>query len=191
MGDFLAWYHTVSDDQMTVTLATSVATVLLGVITLIALRWQAKASRLAEQEASRTRRIEPRERARVQNLAKILLRPFGKEPRWVMLGLMIITAVFSMFMSNTATVSLILPVSVALVPGRLIAVRDPLGFRPLAVGRVDGAWVVASETCAFDLLGAEHVRDLERGEMVVVDVGGDGFPDIFLVDTELLLPIDG
>lgn len=60
----------------------------------------------------------------------------------------------------------------ALVPGRLIAVRDPLGFRPLSIGKVDGAWVVASETCAFDLLGAEHVRDVERGELVVIDVAG-------------------
>ncbi len=59
-----------------------------------------------------------------------------------------------------------------LVPGRLIAVRDPSGFRPLALGRLDGAWVLASETCAFDLLGAQHVRDIERGEMVVVDVAG-------------------
>ena len=61
---------------------------------------------------------------------------------------------------------------VALVPGRLIAARDPLGFRPLSVGRVEGAWVIASETCAFDLLGAEHVRDVEPGEVVVADVGG-------------------
>jgi amidophosphoribosyltransferase len=61
---------------------------------------------------------------------------------------------------------------VCLVPGRLIAARDPLGFRPLSVGRVDNAWVVASETCAFDLLGARPIRDLERGEVVVLDVGG-------------------
>jgi amidophosphoribosyltransferase len=61
---------------------------------------------------------------------------------------------------------------VAVVPGRLIAARDPLGFRPLSVGRVDGAWVIVSETCAFDLLGAEYVRDVERGEVVVADVGG-------------------
>jgi amidophosphoribosyltransferase len=59
-----------------------------------------------------------------------------------------------------------------LVPGRLIAARDPLGWRPLSLGRLDGAWVVASETCAFDLIGAEYVRDIERGEMVVLDVGG-------------------
>ena len=41
-----------------------------------------------------------------------------------------------------------------LTPDALIAVRDPRGFRPLALGRLDGAWVVASETCAFDLIGA-------------------------------------
>ena len=61
---------------------------------------------------------------------------------------------------------------VALVPGRLIAARDPLGFRPLCIGQVDGAWVVASETCAFDLIGATPLRDVERGEIVVADVGG-------------------
>jgi amidophosphoribosyltransferase len=61
---------------------------------------------------------------------------------------------------------------VCLVPGRLIAARDPLGWRPLSVGRLDQAWVVASETCAFDLLGAEYVRDVARGEVAVFDVGG-------------------
>jgi amidophosphoribosyltransferase len=55
-----------------------------------------------------------------------------------------------------------------LTPDALIAVRDPRGFRPLALGRLDGAWAVASETCAFDLIGAEYVRDVEPGEMVVV-----------------------
>jgi amidophosphoribosyltransferase len=59
-----------------------------------------------------------------------------------------------------------------LVPGRLIAVRDPLGFRPLVLGRVDGSWVVASETCAFDLIRAEAVREFDRGEVVVIDVAG-------------------
>ena len=61
---------------------------------------------------------------------------------------------------------------VFLVPGRLVAVRDPMGFRPLSIGRLDVGWVLASETCAFDLLGAEWVKDLDRGEVVVVDVGG-------------------
>jgi amidophosphoribosyltransferase len=48
----------------------------------------------------------------------------------------------------------------------MYALRDPRGFRPLALGRLDGAWIVASETCAFDLLGATYVRDIEPGEMV-------------------------
>lgn len=60
-----------------------------------------------------------------------------------------------------------------LVPGRLVAVRDPWGFRPLSVGRLDGSWVVASETCAFDLIGARHVRDVGRGEVLVMDVAGE------------------
>ncbi len=59
-----------------------------------------------------------------------------------------------------------------LVPGRLVAVRDPMGFRPLFLGRLDGGWVVASETCAFDLLGADRVREVERGEVLVLDVAG-------------------
>jgi len=59
-----------------------------------------------------------------------------------------------------------------LTPDALIAVRDPRGFRPLALGRLDGAWVFASETCAFDLIGAEYVRDVEPGEMVTVTRDG-------------------
>lgn len=61
---------------------------------------------------------------------------------------------------------------VLLVQGRLVAVRDPYGFRPLSIGRKGSAWVIASETCAFDLLGAHYVRDMERGEVVVIDVAG-------------------
>ncbi len=55
-----------------------------------------------------------------------------------------------------------------LTPDSLIAIRDPRGFRPLALGRLGEAWVVASETCAFDLIEAEYVRDIEPGEMVVI-----------------------
>jgi amidophosphoribosyltransferase len=54
----------------------------------------------------------------------------------------------------------------------LVGVRDPLGFRPLCLGRIDGGWVVASETAALDILGATFVREIEPGEMVVVDGGG-------------------
>ncbi|MEE8484166.1 MAG: amidophosphoribosyltransferase [Nitrospinota bacterium] len=54
---------------------------------------------------------------------------------------------------------------------QLVAVRDPHGFRPLAMGTLKGATVFASETCAFDLIGAEYVRDVKPGEMVVVSPG--------------------
>lgn len=54
----------------------------------------------------------------------------------------------------------------------LIAIRDPYGFRPLSIGKHDGAYVVASETCAFDLIGAEYVRDVEPGEMVIINQNG-------------------
>jgi amidophosphoribosyltransferase len=84
---------------------------------------------------------------------------------------------------------------VALSEGRLVAFRDPHGFRPLVLGRIHGAgsaggqatgarpedraafgdpgdWVVASETCALDLVGAEFVREVERGEAVFADADG-------------------
>ncbi|HEU5263439.1 MAG TPA: amidophosphoribosyltransferase [Gaiellaceae bacterium] len=60
----------------------------------------------------------------------------------------------------------------ALVDGTLVAFRDPLGFRPLALGQIGEDWVVASETCALDLIGAEVVRDVRPGEVVWVDAEG-------------------
>jgi amidophosphoribosyltransferase len=54
----------------------------------------------------------------------------------------------------------------------LVAVRDPHGFRPMALGRLGDAWVVCSETCAMDLIGATYVRDVEPGEVLVI--GPDG-----------------
>jgi len=59
-----------------------------------------------------------------------------------------------------------------LTPKELIAIRDPRGFRPLALGRLADAWVIASETCAFDLIDAQYVRDVEPGEMIVIDEDG-------------------
>jgi len=59
-----------------------------------------------------------------------------------------------------------------LTPHELIAVRDPHGFRPLSLGEVNGAYVVASETCAFDLIEATYIRDIAPGEMVVIDSRG-------------------
>jgi len=57
---------------------------------------------------------------------------------------------------------------VALFPDRLIALRDPNGFRPLALGELNGSLVVASETCAFDLIGAKYIRDVEPGEVLEI-----------------------
>ncbi len=51
---------------------------------------------------------------------------------------------------------------------KVIAARDPRGWRPLALGRLKGAWVVASETCAFDLIGAKYIRDIQPGEIFVM-----------------------
>jgi amidophosphoribosyltransferase len=61
---------------------------------------------------------------------------------------------------------------VALAEGRLVAFRDPRGFRPLVIGRLDRDWVVASETCALDLVGARYERDVQPGELVVIDADG-------------------
>ncbi len=54
----------------------------------------------------------------------------------------------------------------------LFGLRDPLGIRPLCLGRLEGGWVLASETCALDTLGAEFVRELGPGEVVRIDAGG-------------------
>ena len=61
---------------------------------------------------------------------------------------------------------------VALSNKKLIGVRDPSGVRPLVLGRLDAAWILASETCALDIIGAAFVRDVEPGEMIVVDADG-------------------
>jgi len=61
---------------------------------------------------------------------------------------------------------------VALHNGALIGARDPLGVRPLVLGRLNEGWVLASETCALDIVSAEFVRDIEPGEIVVIDDTG-------------------
>ena len=60
----------------------------------------------------------------------------------------------------------------ALTQDSVIGVRDPLGVRPLVVGRLADAWIIASETCALDIIGAEFVRDVEPGEIVTADAEG-------------------
>jgi len=60
---------------------------------------------------------------------------------------------------------------VMLTRNKLVAVRDPYGFRPLCLGRYEDSYVVASESCAFDIIGATYLRDIEPGEMVVMGQG--------------------
>jgi amidophosphoribosyltransferase len=59
-----------------------------------------------------------------------------------------------------------------LTPKAMVGARDPMGFRPLVLGRLRGHWVLASETTALDLIEAEYVREVEPGEMVIVDASG-------------------
>jgi amidophosphoribosyltransferase len=59
-----------------------------------------------------------------------------------------------------------------LTPEALVAARDPWGFRPLVLGKLNGATIVASETCALDLIDAQYVREVEPGEVLVQDAGG-------------------
>jgi amidophosphoribosyltransferase len=61
---------------------------------------------------------------------------------------------------------------VVMTENELIGVRDPHGFRPLCLGKVDDAWVLASESCALDLIQAKFVRDVEPGEAVLIDDNG-------------------
>jgi len=61
---------------------------------------------------------------------------------------------------------------IALTNKKLIGVRDPLGIRPLVLGDLDGKPILASETCALDIVGARFVRDIEHGEMVIIDADG-------------------
>jgi amidophosphoribosyltransferase len=61
---------------------------------------------------------------------------------------------------------------VALSQDEIIGVRDPLGVRPLVLGRLADAWILASETCALDIIGAEFVRDIAAGEIVIIGARG-------------------
>jgi len=69
---------------------------------------------------------------------------------------------------------------VALSQDEVIGVRDPLGVRPLVLGRLAGAWILASETCALDIIGAEFVRDVAAGEIVMI--GSQGVKSVLPFD---------
>ncbi len=70
-----------------------------------------------------------------------------------------------------------------MVNDKLVVARDPHGLRPLAMGTIDGAYVFASETCAFETIGAEYLRDIEPGEMLVFDKDGG-------MQTDRIAPIE-
>ncbi|MBI2958210.1 MAG: amidophosphoribosyltransferase, partial [Chloroflexi bacterium] len=61
---------------------------------------------------------------------------------------------------------------VILTEDKLFGVRDPLGVRPLCMGKVDGGWVLASESCALDLTGAHYMREVDPGEIITIDASG-------------------
>jgi amidophosphoribosyltransferase len=68
-----------------------------------------------------------------------------------------------------------------LAPGRIFAARDPYGFRPLVLGRLEEAFAISSETCAFDLISAETVREVGAGEILVIERDLDGKPAVRVV----------
>ncbi len=68
---------------------------------------------------------------------------------------------------------------VMLVKDKLIAVRDPNGFRPLCIGKKRNCYIITSESCALDLLGAEYQRDVKPGELIVIDKNGLSSHQIF------------
>lgn len=61
---------------------------------------------------------------------------------------------------------------IVLTENQMIAALDPNGLRPFVLGKVDGAYCLASETCAFDVIGAEYIRDVQPGELIVIDQDG-------------------
>lgn len=67
---------------------------------------------------------------------------------------------------------------VLLTDDKLIAARDPNGLKPLALGKVNGSFVIASETCAFDINGIEYIRDIEPGELLVIDASTKNLEDL-------------
>ena len=76
---------------------------------------------------------------------------------------------------------------ILLFEDKLIAALDPNGFRPLSIGKMaNGAVVVSSETCAFEVIGAEWIRDLKPGEIVIIDDKGIQY-DSYTDDTQLAI----
>ena len=73
---------------------------------------------------------------------------------------------------------------------KLYAARDPLGFRPLALGKINDSFIIASETCAFDINGADYIRDVEPGELIEISSDSKAGYKIrsFKINTEKIIP---
>ncbi len=71
---------------------------------------------------------------------------------------------------------------VILTKNKLMALRDPHGFRPLVLGKMDGNFIIASETCALDIIDAEYIREIDPGEFAIIDSNG--------LRSQMLLPVD-
>src|SRR5205823_4747121 len=98
-------------------------------------------------------------------MAELLARAYGAEPRSD--GRDLELALARVLPQLEGAFSLVL-----MDEAHLIGVRDPHGFRPLVLGRTEGGWVLASESAALDIVGAHFVRDVEPGEMIVIDALG-------------------
>lgn len=77
------------------------------------------------------------------------------------------TAVFNATQAIRGSFALVI-----MAEGKLIGIRDPHGIRPLCLGHIDGNYILASESCALDTIGAEFIRDIEPGEIVIIDENG-------------------
>ncbi len=75
---------------------------------------------------------------------------------------------------------------VLLTDDKLIAARDPNGLKPLALGKVNGSFVIASETCAFDINGIEYIRDIEPGELLVISADAKNIEDLKSYDIPVI-----
>jgi amidophosphoribosyltransferase len=98
-------------------------------------------------------------------VAELLVREFGDDPRSD--GRDLETSLVRVLPRLRGAFSFVL-----MDDAHLIGVRDPHGFWPLVLGRIEGGWVLASESAALDIIGAHFVRDVEPGEMIVIDAAG-------------------
>jgi amidophosphoribosyltransferase len=100
-------------------------------------------------------------------MAELIAQELGKRPESSSDGRALERALLAVLPKFSGAFSV-----VAMDEGHIIGVRDPNGFRPLCLGKLDQGWVLASESPALDVVGAHFVRELEPGEMVIIDTNG-------------------